>query len=159
MSNEPSDPGGLDEPGPIDYLVISFPGSRLTGEGMPLLLDLVDRNIIRILDLTFITKGEDGTVAGLELADVNGDGELDLTVFEGVSSGLIGNEDLSDAGGLLEPGDSAAILLYENLWAKPLAAALRRAGGRMIAGGRVPVQDLIEALEALEGLDPEQSPA
>ncbi|WP_406193930.1 DUF6325 family protein [Kitasatospora sp. NBC_01560] len=150
MSNEPSGPGELDEPGPIDYLVIEFPGSRLTGEGLPLLVDLVDRGIIRILDLTFVTKAEDGSVVGIELADVNGDGELDLTVFEGVSSGLIDQGDLTEAGSLLAPGDSAAVLLYENLWAAPLAAALRRAGARMIAGGRVPAQDVIEALEALE---------
>ncbi|MFF5443993.1 DUF6325 family protein [Streptomyces sp. NPDC012888] len=141
---------GLDELGPIDYLVVQFPGSHLTGEGMPLLADLVDRGIIRILDLTFLTKGEDGSVRGLALADVTGDGSLDLTIFEGVSSGLLGEEDVSEAGRLLEPGDSAAVLLYENLWAAPLAAALRRADARMIASGRVPVQDVVEALDALD---------
>ncbi|MFI6846509.1 DUF6325 family protein [Kitasatospora sp. NBC_00085] len=150
MSNEPNGSGELDEPGPIDYVVIEFPGSRLTGEGMPLLVDLVDRGIIRILDLTFVTKQDDGTVTGLELADVTGDGKLDLTVFEGASSGLFDEGDLTEAGSLLAPGDSAAVLLYENLWAAPLAAALRRAGARMIAGGRVPVQDVIEALEVLD---------
>lgn len=153
MSTAPDDSGELDEPGPIDYIVIEFPGSRLTGEGMPLLVDLVERGIVRILDLTFITKNADGSVSGLELADVTGDGELDLTVFEGVSSGLLGGDDVSEAGALLAPGDSAAVLLYENLWAKPLAAALRRAGARMIAGGRVPVQDLLEALDALEAVE------
>ncbi|CAL9579599.1 hypothetical protein SUDANB120_05022 [Streptomyces sp. enrichment culture] len=142
---------GLDEMGPIDYLVVEFPGSHLTGEGMPLLADLVDRGIIRILDLTFLTKEEDGSVRGLALADVTGDGSLDLTLFEGVSSGLLGKEDLDEAGGLLKPGDSAAVLLYENLWAAPLAAALRRADARMIASGRIPVQDIVEALDALDG--------
>ncbi|MBD3580617.1 MULTISPECIES: DUF6325 family protein [Streptomyces] len=137
--------------GPIDYLVVEFPGSHLTGEGMPLLADLVDRGIIRILDLTFLTKEEDGSVRGLALADVTGDGSLDLTLFEGVSSGLLGKEDLDEAGGLLKPGDSAAVLLYENLWAAPLAAALRRADARMIASGRIPVQDIVEALDALDG--------
>jgi hypothetical protein len=140
----------LDELGPIDYLVVEFPGSHLTGEGMPLLIDLVERGIIRILDLTFFTKLEDGTVEGIALADVNGDGELDLTLFEGVSTGLIGDDDMAEAGSLLQPGDSAAVLLYENTWAAPLAAALRRADARMIASGRVPVQDVIEALDALE---------
>ncbi|MEU2395687.1 DUF6325 family protein [Streptomyces sp. NPDC007369] len=140
----------LDEIGPIDYLVVEFPGSHLTGEGMPLLVDLVERGIIRILDLTFFTKLEDGSVQGIALADVNGDGELDLTLFEGVSSGLIGEDDMAEAGSLLQPGDSAAVLLYENTWAAPLAAALRRADARMIASGRVPVQDVIEALDALE---------
>ncbi|GHE26429.1 DUF6325 family protein [Kitasatospora indigofera] len=147
MSNESSEPI---EPGPIDYLIVEFPGSRLTGEGMPLLADLVDRGIIRILDLTFVRKEEDGSVTGIELADVNGDGQLDLAVFEGVSSGLLGEEERSQAGAILAPGDSAAVLLYENLWAAPLAAALRRAGARMIARGHVPVEDLIEALDALD---------
>ncbi|WP_329390410.1 DUF6325 family protein [Streptomyces sp. NBC_01351] len=136
--------------GPIDYLVVEFPGSRLTGEGMPLLVDLVDRGIIRILDLTFLTKQEDGSVRGMALADVTGDGNLDLTFFEGVSSGLLGEDDLAEAGSLLEPGDSAAVLLYENLWAAPLAAALRRADARMVASGRVSPQDLIEVLDALD---------
>ncbi|MFJ3881217.1 DUF6325 family protein [Streptomyces sp. NPDC090077] len=136
--------------GPIDYLVVEFPGSRLTGEGMPLLVDLVDRGIIRILDLTFFTKEEDGSLRGLALADVTGDGGLDLTFFEGASSGLLGQDDISEAGSLLQPGDSAAVLLYENLWAAPLAAALRRADARMIASGRVPTQDLIEVLDALD---------
>ncbi|MCG6493733.1 DUF6325 family protein [Kitasatospora sp. A2-31] len=122
----------------------------MTGEGMPVLVDLVDRGIIRILDLTFITKAEDGTVSGIELADVTGDGELDLTFFEGVSSGLIGEDDVAEAGALLAPGDSAAVLLYENLWAAPLVKALRHAGARMIASGRIPVEDVVAALNALE---------
>ncbi|WP_035852122.1 DUF6325 family protein [Kitasatospora azatica] len=138
------------EPGPIDYLVLEFPGTRLTGEGLPLLVDLVDRGIIRILDLTFVTKEADGTVVGIQLADVTGDGQLDLTVFEGAASGLLDQGDVAEAGSLLAPGNSAAVLLYENLWAAPLAAALRRAGARMIAGGRVPVQDIIETLDALD---------
>jgi hypothetical protein len=143
----------LNDIGPIDYLVIEFPGSRLTGEGLPLLVDLVDRGIIRILDLTFVTKEQDGSVTGLQLADVNGDGLPDLTVFEGASSGLLGDEETAEAGSLLGPGDSAAILLYENLWAAPLAAALRRSGAQLVAGGRVPVQEVIEALDALEATE------
>ncbi|MFJ5228596.1 DUF6325 family protein [Kitasatospora sp. NPDC088391] len=149
MSNAPDD---VDELGPIDYLVISFPGSRLNGEGLPLLLDLVDRGIIRILDLTFLRKGEDGTVAAVEIADFDGDGRLDLAVFEGASSGLLGAPDIAEAGALLDPGDSAAVLLYENRWAAPLAAALRRADARMVAGGRVPLADLVEVLDAAEQL-------
>ncbi|KDN80695.1 DUF6325 family protein [Kitasatospora cheerisanensis] len=147
MSNQPHD---ADELGPIDYLVISFPGSRLTGEGLPLLIDLVDRGIIRILDLTFLRKGADGTVAAVEIADFDADGRLDLAVFDGASSGLLGDQDLAEAGGLLDPGDSAAVLLYENRWAAPLAAALRRADARMVAGGRVPLRDIVEVLDAIE---------
>jgi hypothetical protein len=145
-----SDESVLDELGPIDYLVISFPGSRLTGEGLPLLVDLVERGIIRVLDLTFLRKDADGAVAGVELADLTGDGRLDLAVFDGASSGLLGDSDVAQAGALLDPGDSAAILLYENRWAAPLAAALRRADARMVAGGRVPLQDLVAVLEAIE---------
>ncbi|WP_327676042.1 DUF6325 family protein [Kitasatospora sp. NBC_00458] len=158
MSNEPAEAAGTGEageplePGPIDYVIIQFPGSRLTGEGLPLLIDLVDRGVIRILDLTFVKKEQDGSLVGLELADVNGDGQLDLTVFEGASTGLVDEGDIAEAGALLEPGDSAAVLLYENVWAAPLAAALRRTGARMIASGRVPLQDLVEALDALEAL-------
>ncbi|MDH6108262.1 hypothetical protein P3T36_004273 [Kitasatospora sp. MAP12-15] len=147
MSNE------LNDVGPIDYLVIEFPGSHLTGEGLPLLVDLVDRGIIRILDLTFVKREQDGSVTGLELADVTGDGLLDLTVFEGSSSGLLSEEDAAEAASLLKPGDSAAVLLYENLWAAPLAAALRRSGAQLVAGGRIPVQDVIEALNALEATE------
>ena len=140
----------LDEMGPIDYLVIEFPGSRMTGEGLPLLVDLVDRGIIRILDLVFVTKSEDGTTTAVELADVDGDGQLDLTVFGGASSGLLDQDDLDEAGSVLEPGSSAGVLVYENLWAAPLAVALRRGGAQMVASGRIPVQALLAAVEAAE---------
>ncbi|MEV4556252.1 DUF6325 family protein [Kitasatospora sp. NPDC049285] len=141
-----------DELGPIDYLVISFPGSRMTGEGLPLLIDLVDRGIIRVLDLTFVRKGTDGDIGVVKIADLDGDGKLDLAVFHGASSGLLGESDLAEAGALLEPGDTAVVLLYENRWAAPLAAALRRADAHMIASGRVPLQDLVEVLDSIETL-------
>lgn len=140
----------LDAMGPIDYLVVEFPGNRMTGEGMPLLVDLVDRGIIRILDLVFIRKDLDGSVSGMTLADVDGDGALDLAVFAGSSSGLLGPEDITDAGAVLEPGTSAGMLVYENVWAAPFAAALRRGGGRLVAGGRIPVQAVLAALDAVD---------
>jgi len=140
----------LDEMGPVDYLVVEFPGNRLTGKAFPLLLDLVDRGIVRILDLLFVRKELDGSITGLSLSDLDGDGEFDPVVFSGASSGLIGSDDLNDASGVLEPGSSAAILVYENLWAAPLARELRRSGGQLVASGRIPVQALLAALDAAE---------
>jgi hypothetical protein len=139
-----------DEMGPIDYLVVEFPGNRMTGEGLPLLVDLVDRGLIRILDLTFIRKDADGSVAGLEIGDLTGDGELDLAVFAGASSGLLGQDDLEEAAAALEPGNSAGVLIYENLWAAPFAAALRRGGAELVASGRIPVPAVLAALDATE---------
>ncbi|MFJ8209317.1 DUF6325 family protein [Streptomyces sp. NPDC096033] len=136
--------------GPIDYLVVEFPGNRMTGEGFPLLIDLVDRGLIRILDLVFIRKDQDGSVAALEIADLDADGELDLAVFEGASSGLLGQDDLEEAANAIEPGSSAGLLVYENVWAAPLAAALRRGGGQLVASGRIPVQAILASLEAAE---------
>ncbi len=141
------------EMGPVDYLAVEFPGNRMTGEALPLLLDLVDRRIIRILDLSFIRKERDGSVTGLDLSDIDGDGSLDLTVFEGASSGLMGEDDLQDAATVLEPGNSAAVIVYENLWAAPFAAALRRSGAQLVSSGRIPVPALIASLEAAEARD------
>ncbi|MCX5438556.1 MULTISPECIES: DUF6325 family protein [unclassified Streptomyces] len=140
----------VEELGPIDYLVVEFPGNRMTGEGLPLLVDLVDRGLIRILDLTFVRKEEDGSVSGLEIADLTGDGELDLAVFEGASSGLLGQDDIEEAASALEPGSSAGVLIYENRWAAPFAAALRRGGARMVASGRIPVPAILAALDSTE---------
>ncbi len=138
----------LDAMGPIDYLVVEFPGNRMTGEGLPLLVDLVDRGIIRILDLLFIRKELDGSVSGLTIADLDSDGKLDLMVFEGASSGLLGKDDVEDAASVIEPGSSAGILVYENVWAAPFAVAVRRGGGQLVASGRIPVQALLAQLDA-----------
>ncbi|MFJ3224748.1 DUF6325 family protein [Streptomyces sp. NPDC086783] len=140
----------LPQLGPVDYLILEFPGNRMTGEGLPLLLELVERRIIRILDLSFVRKDADGSVRGLELTDMDGDGQLDLAVFEGASSGLLGEDDLQQAAAVLEPGNSAGVIVYENVWAAPLAAALRRSGARMVANGRIPAEDLLASLEAVE---------
>lgn len=136
--------------GPVDYLVVEFPEGRLTGEGLPLLVDLVDRGIIRVLDLVFVRKRADGTVEGVELTDVDHDGTLDLVVFEGVTTGLVDADDLAEAAGVLDVGSIAAILVYENRWAAPLASALRRGGGQLVAGGRVPVQALLAAVDRVD---------
>ncbi len=147
----------LDQMGPVDYLIVEFPGSRMTGRGFPLLLDLVDRDIIRILDFLFVKKHQDGSVSGMAIADLDRDGSLDLAVFEGAGSGLVGADDIEEAGGVLQPGSSAAILVYENVWAAPLAVELRRGGGQLVAGGRIPVQALLASLDAEESSSPQAS--
>jgi hypothetical protein len=138
----------LSEMGPVDYLVVEFPGSRLPG--LPLLADLVDRGTIRILDLAFIRKMRDGTVDHLPLADVVDDGNEDLAVFDGAASGLLTPDDITDAGQTLEPDSTAVILVYENAWAAPLAVALRRGGGQLVASARIPVQAIVAALDLAE---------
>ena len=138
------------ETGPVDYVVIEFPGMGMKGEGLSMLIDLTERGLIRILDLLFIAQQPDGTVTTVEVADLDGDGTLDLAVFEGARSGLIGDEDIAEAGTVLEPGRSAGILVYENRWAAPFVSALRRNGARLVASGRIPFDILVEALETAE---------
>ena len=140
----------LDQMGPVDYLVLEFPGNRMTGKAFPMLVDLVNRGVVRILDLVFVRKELDGSVVGLALTDIDGDGELDLSIFEGASSGLLGEDDIEEAGNVLQPGSSAGILVYENVWAAPLATEIRRSGGQLVASGRIPVQAMLAALEADE---------
>ena len=146
------DLAGLDETGPIDYIVVEFPRTNFTGEAFPLLLDLVDNKTIRILDLVFVIKDEDGNVGAIELDQLDGGG-FDLTVFEGVHSGLIGDDDIADAGGALLPNTAAAVLVYENVWAGPFAAAVRRAGGQLVASGRIPIQAIIASLDEIESAE------
>jgi hypothetical protein len=137
------------EMGPIDYVLVEWPGKQPEGEIAPHLVDLVDRGLIRILDLAFLAKGDDGSIMALELADIGGE-VTELAVFEGASSGLLDSEDLDLAGEALEPGTSAALLVYENTWAGPFAAAVRRSGGQLVASGRIPVTDVLAALDAVE---------
>jgi hypothetical protein len=140
----------LEEMGPIDCVVIEFPDGQPKGEAAPLLLDLVDRGIIRILDLMFITKDEDGTIAGLEITDLDDKGAGELVVFAGASAGLLTDEDRQEAGNVLEPGTAGAVLMYENRWAAPFAKAVRKAGGQLVAFERIPVQAILAALDATE---------
>jgi len=140
----------LDQMGPVDIVVIEFPDGVHKGEAAPLLIDLVDRGIIRILDLMFIQKDEDGTVSALEIADIDGDGVADFRVFEGASSGLLGDEDRDEAGNVLQPGAAALVIMFENRWAAPFAKAMREAGGQLVAFQRIPIQALLAALDAAE---------
>ena len=133
--------------GPISYLIVEFPGNKMTGEGLPILVDLVDRGIIRILDLLFVTRDDDGLVA-IDVSDVDGDGELDLTIFEGASSGMLDDSDLADAADVIEPGSSAAILIFENAWAAGFTQALRNGGAELVAAGYIPQDVLLESLDA-----------
>jgi uncharacterized protein DUF6325 len=137
----------FEEMGPIDYIVIEWPNQQPTGEVAPMILDLHERGTIRILDVAFLAKGEDGSVVMLSIDDI-GDGSF--AVFEGASSGLLGQDDIDDAASVLEPGTSAAVLVWENRWAAPIATALRRSGGQLVASGRIPVQAILAALDAAE---------
>ena len=142
----------LEEMGPIDYVVLEWPGKQPQGEAAPLILDAVDRGIIRILDVALLAKDSDGTVATLELGALNG-GSGGFSEFEGATSGLIGEDDLEEAAGVLEPGTSAAVIVWENRWAAPIATALRKSGGQLVASGRIQVQAILAALDALEGVE------
>jgi hypothetical protein len=139
----------LDEMGPIDYIVLEWPGRQPKGDVAPLILDLHDRGVIRILDVALMVKADDGSVAAIDLGAANGDGG-GFSDFDGASSGLLGQDDLEEAAEALGPGTSAAVLVYENRWAAPVAVALRRSGGQLVAGGRLPVQAILAALEAAE---------
>lgn len=141
----------LDEMGPVDYAVIEFPADRQPdGSALPLLRDLVDRGIIRVLDLAFVRREADGSIVGIDIENVGLRGEVDVTLFSEASSGLVDDADLGEAGSALEPGASAAVLVYENTWAAPFATALRRSGAQLVAGGRIPVQAILATLDALE---------
>jgi hypothetical protein len=137
--------------GPIDIVVIGYPpGAPMTGEAVPIMLDLVDRGIVRVLDALFVTKEEDGTFTGIDLADLDADSAGDLTVFAGASTGLISDDDVAKVAAEMEPGSAAMTIVYENRWAAPFAAAVRRNGGRLIASERISTQDLIDALDAAD---------
>ncbi len=131
--------------GPIDYLVIEFPEHNPTGEPFAELLSLVERGLIRVLDLAFVRKQDDGSVVALTWQDA-ADGVPEIAVFDGVSSGLIGDEDFEEVSAALEPNAAAAIMIYENVWAAPFATAVRQAGGQLVASGRIPIQAVLAAL-------------
>ena len=139
------------ELGPVDVAVIAFPpGAPMTGEAVPLLMDLVDRGIIRVFDALFVKKEEDGTFSGFDARNLSDKDVGDFAVFEGASSGLLGDEDAAQAAEAIEPGSAAVMIMYENRWAAPFVAAVRRNGGVPVAFERIPVQDLIDALDAAE---------
>ncbi|RDI31376.1 hypothetical protein DEU38_10489 [Rhodococcus sp. AG1013] len=141
----------LDDLGPIDYLVVEFPADRQPdGSALPILRGLVERGIIRVLDLAFVRKEADGSLSGIEIDDVGFEGEIDVTLFAEASSDLLKESDLEEAAAILEPDCSAAVLVYENRWAAPFAAALRHSGAQLVATGRIPLQTILENLESLD---------
>ena len=142
----------IEEMGPVDWILVEFSGPP-TGAVAPHLLDLVDRGLIRIIDLVMVTKDADGELSIMEITDIDGDGELDLAVFDGIRSGVLGEEDISEAAEAMENDTSAALLLYENAWAAPFAIAVRKAGGQLVASGRIPVQSIVAALDELDAAE------
>ena len=138
--------------GPVDFVLIEFPTDRLTGEAGPALVDLVERGLIRLFDLTVISKAMDGSVEALELTDplTGGSG---FEYFVGAQSGLIGDDDIREAAEAMTPGTVAALIIYENTWAAPFVSAVRNSGGELIASARIPAPDVMAALDALESDD------
>jgi hypothetical protein len=136
--------------GPISYLIVEFPGSRMTGEGFRHLVDLVDRGVIRILDLLFVSRDVDGSMRSLSLQDLDRDGQFDLAVFEGVSSGILDDSDIADATSVIQPGSSAGILIFENRWATPFIETLRQGEAQLVAAGYIPQDILAASLDATE---------
>ena len=140
----------LDELGPVDYVIVEFPAgaSNFTGEMAKELLALVDRGIIRVIDVLILTKSEDGTVEAMELSDIEELGELE--VLEADLAELLAEDDVENLAAAMEPGSTAGVLIWENLWAAPFASAARRSGGQLIANGRIPIQAIIASIEADE---------
>ena len=138
----------LDSLGPVDYVVVEFPtgASNFTGEMADELLKLVDSGIIRVIDVLILSKGEDGTVDAMELSDVPELGEL--RALEAQLAELLAAEDVEHLAAAMEPGSTAGVLIWENLWAAPFASAARRSGGQLIANGRIPIQAIIASIEA-----------
>jgi hypothetical protein len=134
--------------GPIGYLIVEYPGNKMTGNAFRELLDLVDRGLVRVLDLRFVMRADDGSLAVMELSDIDADGQFDFGLFAGVSSGLLDESDLKEAANALEPNSAAAVMVYENRWAASFVGALREAGANLVSAGYIPQDLLLATLEA-----------
>jgi hypothetical protein len=138
----------IDELGPVDWIVVEFPGSKFNGEIAPALADLVERDLVRVLDLLVLKKESDGTLEAFELSDLD---EAEVGGFrshEQELAMLLSEEDVTAVAAAVEPGSSAAVLVWENKWAAPFGAAVRHAGGQLVASGRIPIQAMLAAIEA-----------
>jgi hypothetical protein len=134
--------------GPIGYLIVEYPGNKMTGNAFRELLDLVDRGLVRVLDLRFVMRADDGSLAVMELSDIDADGQFDFGLFAGVSSGLLDESDLKEAANALEPNSAAAVMVYENRWAARFVGALREAGAKLVSAGYIPQDLLLATLDA-----------
>ena len=147
----------VDELGPVDWIVVEFPGSRMNGQIVPALLDLVERDLIRVLDLLVLKKDDDGSVEAFELSDLD-EGEIgELRTYESELAMLLSEEDVNSLAAAIEPGSSAGVLVWENTWAAPFASALRRAGGQLVASGRIPIQAMLAVIEAEDAAEANDS--
>ena len=138
----------VDELGPVDWIVVEFPGSKFNGEIAPALRDLVERDLVRVLDLLVLKKDADGTLEAFELSDLDQSEIGELRNYEAQLAMLLSEDDVIAVAEAIEPGSSAAVLVWENSWAAPFASAVRRSGGQLVASGRIPIQALLAAIEA-----------
>jgi hypothetical protein len=137
----------VDELGPVDWIVVEFPGSKFNGKIAPALRDLVDRELIRVLDLLVLKKDDDGSLEAFEIADLD-DSEIgEFRSYEAQLAMLLSEDDVSAVAAAVEPGSSAAVLVWENTWAAPFASAVRHSGGQLIASGRIPIQAMLAVIE------------
>jgi len=136
----------VEELGPVDWIVVEFPGSRFDGRIAPALADLVERDLVRVLDLLVLKKEEDGSVDAIELADLDDDEIGGLRSFEAGLAMLVSEDDVVAAAEALEPGSSAALVVWENTWAVPFGRAVRGSGGHLVASGRIPVESILAAI-------------
>ena len=141
------DVNGVDELGPVDWILVEFPGSKFKGEIAPALRDLVERDVVRVLDLLVLKKDSDGSLDAFELSDLDESELGELRSYESELAMLLSEEDVTAVAAAIEPGSSAAVLVWENRWAAPFASAVRRSGGQLVASGRIPVQALLAAIE------------
>jgi len=140
----------IDELGPVDWIVVEFPGSKFNGEIAPALRDLVERGLIRVLDLLVLKKDTDGSLEAFELSDLDKEEIGELRSYETQLAMLLSEDDVTAVAAAVEPGSSAAVLMWENTWAAPFASAVRRSGGQLAASGRIPIQALLAAIQADE---------
>ena len=143
-----TDPNNVDELGPVDYIVVEFPGSKFNGEIAPALNELVDRDIIRVLDVVVLQKDDNGKIEAAELSDLDESEAGSLRAYETELAMLLSEDDVLAVAEAIEPGTTAAVLVWENKWAVPFATAVRHSGGQLVASGRIPIQAIAAALEA-----------